>query len=110
MPAPTALRAPEDVPLPEDEVEMLDQGTTSQDKEFLLAILTLKIDTETLDPTISAPVILEPSSKDKLPSDYSMPPSQSAEGQPLFAPSTDTPTALRVETRKVLVPPHRFAS
>jgi len=26
MPAPTALRAPEDVPLPEDEVEMLDPG------------------------------------------------------------------------------------
>jgi hypothetical protein len=66
------------------------------------------LETETLDPTISAPIILEPSSKHMLPNDYSIP-TQSADGRPLFAPSSDTPAALRVETRKVLVPPHRFA-
>jgi RNA-binding protein PNO1 len=31
-----------------------------------------------------------------------------AEGRPHFAPSTDIPLAMRIETRKVPIPPHRF--
>ncbi|KAF2666023.1 eukaryotic type KH-domain (KH-domain type I) [Microthyrium microscopicum] len=31
-----------------------------------------------------------------------------SEGAPLFPPSTDSPKILRVETRKVPIPPHRF--
>lgn len=97
MPAPTALRAPEDVPLPqiEDEemVEIMDQDTE-----------------EILDPTATAPktFILEPSDRNKLPSMY-LESSKTADGRPDFAPSSDTATVFRVETRKVPVPPHRFA-
>jgi RNA-binding protein PNO1 len=31
-----------------------------------------------------------------------------ASGRPHFAPAKDTPTALRVETRKIPIPPHRW--
>lgn len=97
MPAPTALRRPEDIPLPlpqdDDDMEIMDHDT----------------DTELLDPTVTpTTTILEPSSRDRLPSLY-LQSSQSADGRPNFAPSSDTPTVLRVEGRKVLVPPHRFA-
>ncbi|TID27506.1 putative Pre-rRNA-processing protein pno1 [Venturia nashicola] len=97
MPAPTALRAPEDVPLPqvEDEemVEIMDQD-----------------DEELLDPTATAPktFILEPSDRNKLPSMY-LESSKTADGRPDFAPSSDTATVFRVEMRKVPVPPHRFS-
>lgn len=97
MPAPTALRAPEDVPLPQIEDEEMVE-TMDQDTE------------EVLDPTATAPTtfILEPSDRNKLPSMY-LESSKTADGRPNFAPSSDTTTVLRVEMRKVPVPPHRFA-
>lgn len=97
MPAPTALRAPEDVPLPQVEDEEMGE-TLDQDTE------------EILDPTATAPTIfiLEPSDRNKLPSMY-LESSKTADGRPNFAPSSDATTVLRVEMRKVPVPPHRFA-
>jgi len=94
MPAPTALqRAPEllaadeaqSVPLPE-----------SADTD--LALADVEIITE-VPPTITS---LEPISEDTAMQ-------IDEEGRPRFAPASDSPTAVRVQSRKVPIPPHRMS-
>ncbi|KAF2099098.1 eukaryotic type KH-domain (KH-domain type I) [Rhizodiscina lignyota] len=89
MPAPTALlRAPEK--LAEDEVITdAPQDTTEP---------VLELGASNIEPA--------PSNEVQLSTDTSM--DIDTEGRPKFAPSTDTTTIHRIETRRVPVPPHRM--
>jgi RNA-binding protein PNO1 len=90
MPAPTALlQKPEEVQEPEAVV----MGVTEEDGDIIL------------DPTVSSTAI-----EAQQPAQETISTSMQidTEGAPLFPPAADTPQILRVETRKVPVPPHRF--
>jgi RNA-binding protein PNO1 len=89
MPAPTALlRDPET--LVEEEVSMQDV----QDEGVLL------------DPSAEVEAEPLPTPTPTSAEDTSM--EVDASGRPHFAPAKDTPTALRIETRKIPIPPHRY--
>lgn len=93
MPAPTALKAPTaafedappaDIPLP----------TVSPDEDLLL-------DADAMN-TLDTAAILPPAASNSTDMEID------EESRPQFAPQKDSPTAYRVETRKVSIPPHRM--
>ncbi|KAF2405335.1 pre-rRNA-processing protein PNO1 [Trichodelitschia bisporula] len=89
MPAPTALRKPDDLV----EEAMEDAPQEEQDGGVLL------------DPTTPAPT----TTTDTLMATDASEPQITPDGRPHFAPAQEVRTIFHVETRKVLIPPHRFA-
>jgi RNA-binding protein PNO1 len=110
MAAPTAL-LPATKKLAQEDPVLTAPGTLSQSPSILLnPTLSNSSSAEEedggilLDPTIPTPTdIALPVSE---PTSTAM--QIDTEGAPQFPPSTDRPRALRVETRKVAIPPHRF--
>ncbi|CAL5867733.1 uncharacterized protein PFLUO_LOCUS1952 [Penicillium psychrofluorescens] len=86
MPAPTALRQPEEASVPQQTNIPADQ-----DDEIL-------IDAQATAEQSSRPVV--DSAEDEMRIDE--------EGRPVFTPSQETSAAYKVESRKVPVPPHRM--
>src|ERR1700761_4509736 len=90
MPAPTALlQKSEDVIEP----EVPPAGISEEDGDIIL-------DPTAISHAADAAQLTEEPTASKMQID--------AEGAPLFPPAADSPKILRVETRKVPVPPHRF--
>lgn len=106
MPAPTAIQKVEDPTIQDDQM-LQDTDAPAQHSEFEGFADETEI---TLDPTALAvqqnlpdtPTQHTPTRQEDTPMQLD------AEGRPQFAPVTDSPTSLKVETRKVPVPPHRF--
>jgi RNA-binding protein PNO1 len=89
MPAPTALlQKPE-----EAEISPASFVSATEDDGGII-----------LDPTVPTTTSDQPPQPTEESSEMQIDP----EGAPLFPPAKDTPKILRVETRKVLIPPHRF--
>jgi RNA-binding protein PNO1 len=94
MPAPTALIHTSDALSEEkEEVSMSDVPFTTEEDGGAL-----------LDPTaeLEAAPLPTPTATEDTPMEVD------ASGRPHFAPAKDTPIALRVETRKIPIPPHRW--
>jgi RNA-binding protein PNO1 len=94
MPAPTALiAAPGALAEEAAEVSMLDVPVAAAEDDGAL-----------LDPTaeLEGALLPTPTPAEDTPMEVD------ASGRPHFAPANDTPIALRVETRKIPIPPHRW--
>ncbi|KAK3066410.1 hypothetical protein LTS18_001749, partial [Coniosporium uncinatum] len=92
MPAPTALlRRPEELG---EDIAVLDALQIPEEESVLL------------DPNAPTPALPAPTTSALTDADDSM--VIDSEGRPRFAPAKESPIAVRVETRKCPVPPHRM--